>query len=350
MRIVGTDKQDVSVVLATYNGGPFLAEQLASLAAQTRLPAELIISDDGSSDDTLPIAEDFRSKAPFPVSIRRNPVRLGYGENFLQAAQQARGEFIAFCDQDDIWYPDKLACALEQIRATGACLHVHAARLIDETGAPLGEFRQAIAMPRVYEPLELAPWGSLLGFSMVFARRLIGLVEPAARGGHTFEFEHPLSHDLWIYFLASSLGRVVADERPLVAYRQHRANQTPHVGPGWSDWLRYAGVPAHPRLRRDQIAAHRARLMGELQASTHEPDVADAARRAAAHWRHIAVCEQARRRFYAPGEAHRLAGCLKLVWRGGYRPFPQGGLGRRLLLKDLLYLGLRRRTIEGWCG
>src|SRR6516165_8998674 len=69
-------------------------------------------------------------------------------------SQQARGAFIAFCDQDDVWAPDKLACALDQILAAGACLHVHAARLIDEAGAPLGEFRQAIAMPRIYEPLE----------------------------------------------------------------------------------------------------------------------------------------------------------------------------------------------------
>lgn len=338
----------VSIVLATYNGARFLPEQLASLAAQTLPPRELIISDDGSTDATLAIAGAFRDQAPFPVTIRRNATRLGYGENFLSAAQGASGDYIAFCDQDDVWDPEKLRRAVQELARTGACLYVHAARLIDQDGAPLGEFRQDIAMGRVYEPLELAPWGVLLGFSMVFQRRLLELVDPALRGLHTFDFEGPLSHDLWVYFLATSLGRVVADERALAGYRQHAGNQTPHVGAGVRAWLNRCGAPAHPNLRRDRIAADRARLLADL--AKRQPDLAAVAARAAEHWRRIAACERQRRDFYAPQAGHRLARCLGLASRGGYRAFREGGLGRRLLLKDLLFLGFRGQRIRAWGG
>ena len=95
----------VSVVMATYNGAAFIDEQLRSLAAQTVLPSELVVSDDGSTDGTLVHVERFAEVAPFPVLVLRNTEPLGYGENFLRAARLATGDCIALCDQDDVWLP-----------------------------------------------------------------------------------------------------------------------------------------------------------------------------------------------------------------------------------------------------
>ena len=93
----------LSVVMTSFNGGRFIAQQLASLAAQTRRPDELLVCDDGSTDDTLSIVADFQRDAPFPVRIQRNPVRLGYSDNFLHGCSLAAGNVIALCDQDDFW-------------------------------------------------------------------------------------------------------------------------------------------------------------------------------------------------------------------------------------------------------
>jgi len=102
----------VSVAMATYNGSRYIREQLASLASQSCVPTELVITDDSSDDGTLELASDFARDAPFPMRLYRNPKRLGYRANFMRAASLCRSDLIAFCDQDDVWYRHKIeACA-----------------------------------------------------------------------------------------------------------------------------------------------------------------------------------------------------------------------------------------------
>ena len=105
--------QTVSVVMSTYNGDRYLEEQLQSLADQVHLPHELVVADDGSTDGTWDIVQDFAARAPFPVVSTRNSENLGYGASFLAATGRASGRLVAFCDQDDVWHPDKLATAAE---------------------------------------------------------------------------------------------------------------------------------------------------------------------------------------------------------------------------------------------
>ena len=105
----------ISIALATYNGSRYIREQLDSIALQTRLPDELIISDDASTDDTLDIARDFARHVPFPVKIYKNQERLGSTRNFEIAILYCSGNLISLCDQDDIWYPNKLALSEERL-------------------------------------------------------------------------------------------------------------------------------------------------------------------------------------------------------------------------------------------
>ena len=97
-----------SIALATYNGEKFLQRQLDTLAAQTRLPDEMAVCDDGSTDGTLEILRQFAETAPFPVRIFQNLKNLGPGRNFRKAFSLCEGDVTFFCDQDDVWFPEKL--------------------------------------------------------------------------------------------------------------------------------------------------------------------------------------------------------------------------------------------------
>ena len=100
----------ISVVMATYNGEQYIAEQLESILGQTRPVDEVIIHDDCSTDGTAGIVEDFlrRHHPDGDWRFRVNRENLGYGTNFAQALFEASGDFICFCDQDDVWMPDRI--------------------------------------------------------------------------------------------------------------------------------------------------------------------------------------------------------------------------------------------------
>src|ERR1700722_20432893 len=103
----------ISIAMATYNGESYIHRLLDSIAQQTLLPTELIVCDDGSTDATVNIVDDFSRSALFPVVIVKNTKRLGFTANFLQAVRMCHGDLIAFCDQDDEWLPHKLDAILE---------------------------------------------------------------------------------------------------------------------------------------------------------------------------------------------------------------------------------------------
>jgi len=132
----------VSVAMATYNGARFIAEQLESLSRQTLPPCELVIGDDGSTDDTLNIVEAFARTAPFPVRIHRNPQRMGHADNFLHTATLCSGDLIAFCDQDDVWLETKLARCCQAFQDRDVVLAVHAAHVVDTNLTRLGRRTQ----------------------------------------------------------------------------------------------------------------------------------------------------------------------------------------------------------------
>jgi glycosyltransferase involved in cell wall biosynthesis len=99
----------ISIAMCTYNGQQFLQRQLDSFAAQTSPPQELVVCDDGSTDDTLAIVDRFAERVKFPVRIYKNSQNLGAAKNFEQAISLCSGDLIALSDQDDQWYPGKLA-------------------------------------------------------------------------------------------------------------------------------------------------------------------------------------------------------------------------------------------------
>lgn len=108
------DIKDISVVVCTWNGARFLAEQLDSILGQSYPVREIIVQDDGSTDGTWQILEEYSSRYPL-MSIWHNEEKHGVNGNFFSAMRKAKGDFIAISDQDDIWERDKLKIQAETI-------------------------------------------------------------------------------------------------------------------------------------------------------------------------------------------------------------------------------------------
>ena len=119
--------ETVSVVIAARHGGRFIAGELRSLFAQTRRPDEILLADDAPEGDTAAVAETLRGEVPPGIRFvtEVNPRRLGVNGNMRRLMLRAAGEFIFFCDQDDVWLPEKIERTLRVFREHPEVLLVH---------------------------------------------------------------------------------------------------------------------------------------------------------------------------------------------------------------------------------
>ena len=217
----------VSVVLCTYNGERFLAEQLQSILDQTHPADEIIVSDDGSSDSTLKIVEGFRSannrtrKPEWTVQSRKKP--LGVAGNFASALTKARGEFIVLADQDDAWEPNRLEKGLAQFRDDVLLVHCDAT-LIDEAGRQTGSLMSALRLTRGERRSLLS--GNAL--DALLRRNLVTGATTIIRASllqQALPIPEGWVHDEWLGLVAAAQGGVAFSEDPLIRYRQHESNE-----------------------------------------------------------------------------------------------------------------------------
>src|SRR5688572_30528777 len=107
----------ISVAMCTYNGADFLSDQLESIIAQSRPPDEIVVCDDGSTDETQTLLKQFAAASPVHVTLHFNEKNLGSVKNFEKAINLCTGDVIALSDQDDVWYADKLQLIENVFRA-----------------------------------------------------------------------------------------------------------------------------------------------------------------------------------------------------------------------------------------
>jgi len=271
----------ISIAMTTYNGERFLAEQLDSIFAQSRLPDELIVCDDGSSDDTQQLLQDYAGRSPFEMRVVVNDKRLGAIKNFEQAIDLCSGDLITLCDQDDVWRARKLSIFETEFDADPELgVVLSNADLIDEAGSPLpGDLwsrsrlniarQRALSSSSRYDLLLGLPFTT--GATMAFRSRFKPLVLPIAEAPTFF-------HDRWIAVLIAAVARIALIPQKLTAYRLHREQQlglgkrplplkalVPHRC--WSDAIalaalddrlsQQAGWRANPDFRRSLTARQR---------------------------------------------------------------------------------------------
>jgi len=214
----------ISIAMATFNGAAFLKDQLRSLATQTYLPDALWITDDGSTDTTQQIVTEFAIAAPFSVNFVKNDKRLGYGRNFLKAACLTSGDFVAFCDQDDVWLPNKLECVARAAKEFTPGLIVHSGRVVDENLKELGHRFPNIEKTTVIESNFKSDHTFFPGYALVVDRRLIQQLGAIEMMENDSLCTSTFAHDQWLCKTASSARTCVHLSDELVLYRQHASN------------------------------------------------------------------------------------------------------------------------------
>lgn len=195
--------------MATYNGGKYIKEQVSSILSQLSCHDELIVSDDGSSDDTVSILQSFDDDR---IQILEGP-RCGLTYNFENAIRHARGEYIFLSDQDDVWEPQKVERML--VALAEADLAVSDAWIADENALSTGRSLYDLSTPHsgffrtVYH-------SSYIGCCMAFRKSILKKLLPFP--------PHIVMHDYWIGQIADMYYKTTFIPDKLLCYRRHGAN------------------------------------------------------------------------------------------------------------------------------
>lgn len=325
--------------MATYNGARFIREQLDSLNRQTKLPCELVVTDDNSTDETLAIIEEFSKTAKFPVHIHKNPERLGFKANFMKACGLCAGDYIALCDQDDVWRAHKLETVMHSFGPDVLLVYSNAI-ITDEKLTRTGTMRHNAPKKYLNPPQTLQPWMYNAGLTCVYHHSLVEYNDLWEKSvSFTYDNERE-AHDQWLYFLASTLGTIIYLPEELLYYRQHGKNTFGWKKTGhWRDsWNRFIS-PGIDDLERHALSAQRrAQALFAILDREYGPK-RPLIERAAIRYNLLAQSYRKRVDFYRTGNpASRLFKLLQMVISGVYRPKSALGAG---------YLGIIRDFVRG---
>jgi glycosyltransferase involved in cell wall biosynthesis len=255
----------ISVAMCTYNGAAFLPAQLESIIGQSRQPDEIVICDDGSTDQTRTLLENFANESSIPVSLKLNQQNLGSVKNFEQAINLCTGEAIALSDQDDVWRSDKLKL-IEQAfeNAPAAGLVFSDAEIVDEKLAPMNrrmwdevgfdaQKRKLAGSGRALEVL-ITGW-TVTGATMAFRSKFVNLSLPIPE-------DIAMIHDGWIALTIAAVAGVVPIEEPLIKYRQHARQQ---IGAPGQAQKAAEHTSAFQALRRRNTSAELQKILTTLE-------------------------------------------------------------------------------------
>lgn len=209
---------EVEILMATYNGAAYIEDQIRSIQAQTFRNWKMVIHDDGSTDETITIVADF-CKQDHRITILSDEVKgLGAAGNFLHLLAHARADIVMLCDQDDIWFPDKIEKLLPSVSASSGPTLVYAnAHYFDKDGVI--ERQVTRLHPNALNSLLFMNAG-IQGCSMMINGALIQLLNRQP--------EQVAMHDHLLTLCAICFGKIRYVDEVLMLYRQHRNNATAH--------------------------------------------------------------------------------------------------------------------------
>jgi glycosyltransferase involved in cell wall biosynthesis len=213
----------VSILMATYNGVSYIAEQLDSIVAQAAADDEIIIVDDGSSDGTLQILGAYASRFP-TIRVSPNPRNIGVKATFERLLGLATRDIIFLSDQDDIWIEGRKASMVETLRQDGCVAVLANALILTEEGVGKPFFAPGDD-PEVESVWRNFAKNGFIGCCMALRREVLAVALP---------FPPTISmHDWWIGTCAMTVGQVRYLPAPSLLYRRHSFNQSSSTRRRW---------------------------------------------------------------------------------------------------------------------
>ncbi|MDO5145346.1 MAG: glycosyltransferase family 2 protein, partial [bacterium] len=218
----------VEILLAAYNGERFLREQLDSLLAQTWEAWRLTVSDDGSTDGTPALLDEYAAK--YPDRIRRvgHEGRFGNArDHFFWLMKECTASYMMFCDQDDVWHPFKVEKTMRALLKAEAEAGADVPTLVFTDLTPTDEKLRPIApslMKMQKQYAEVIDYRSLLMQNIVTGCAMGMNQSLALLAGQCADFSQVIMHDWWLGVVAARFGRVVYLDESTMLYRQHGGN------------------------------------------------------------------------------------------------------------------------------
>ncbi|SCZ80165.1 glycosyltransferase family 2 protein [Pseudobutyrivibrio xylanivorans] len=222
--------KDIVILLATYNGERFLRQQFDSLFGQTNQDFRLAVHDDGSTDGTVEIINEYRDKYPDRIEIFYGNSCGGPKENFLWMLGRVEADYYLFCDQDDVWFPQKLQRSIEVLAEAEGLIHHEGdeiqpvcvftdMKVVDEELNVLSDsfIRYIGRLPSNTAYTQILIDNPAAGCTMCFNRQLRDLVVQLVP---QLDMKKIPMHDVLVLETAAIMGQVVAIDEPMAYYRQ----------------------------------------------------------------------------------------------------------------------------------
>lgn len=200
----------ISVCMATYNGEKYIEEQINSILVQLGVDDELVISDDGSIDQTLEVIRKFDDKR---IKLYSNPGKHGYTHNFENALRLSSGDYIFFSDQDDVWLPGKVEKMLPYLQKDN---YVISDAYVTNDNL---EIKERLSSWRKYKK---GYWQNL--YKSIYAGCTSAFTKKIKNYALPFPVSSFIQHDNWIGLLCELKFNVVYIDEPLIYYRRHNSN------------------------------------------------------------------------------------------------------------------------------
>lgn len=217
----------IDILISTYNGEKFISQQLDSLIAQTIQDFVVLIRDDGSTDSTVDIIKEYESKYPDKIVLIQDSLgNLGSSKSFMKLLEYSNKEYIMFCDQDDIWLPNKIELSLSKIKELEDVFSKDIALLVFTDLMVVDQDLNIISKSfRFYQKLDpqiSADWKKLLAQNVVTGCTMI--INKKAKEVSLPYLLETMMYDHWISVNVAKYGKIGWIDIPTVLYRQHRNN------------------------------------------------------------------------------------------------------------------------------
>lgn len=217
-------REQVHIVLATYNGERFLREQMDSVLAQTYENITVEVCDDGSTDGTAAIVREYEAQDE-RVKLHLNPHNLGYVKNFLEGVKRCTAPYVMLCDQDDIWQKDKVEKTLlamqkgeKKMAGKPVLVFTDAVNFDSHTGEELGFFHETSHLDvKKVDTAHLFMENKCIGCTMMMNRAILPYLKELP--------EEIRVHDWWLALICSHFGTIEYVPQATLRYRQHEENQ-----------------------------------------------------------------------------------------------------------------------------